>query len=175
EAQPQLPVAPRPERRAAVEAADLLERVAPDHGARGGDRVRLEQRTAQRDRRVKPGRGLAPELAGGRAVRPDDLRAPEADRGLRVGAQCFELGGALALRGWGRYTARLVDALRARNGSDGLDYAFLAGDAPGPELVWEQLALPRELRRLGADVVHAPNCFLPLRRPCPGAVTIHDL
>jgi glycosyltransferase involved in cell wall biosynthesis len=31
------------------------------------------------------------------------------------------------------------------------------------------------LRRAGADLVHAPNCFLPLRRPCPGVVTIHDL
>jgi glycosyltransferase involved in cell wall biosynthesis len=80
-----------------------------------------------------------------------------------------------ALRGWGRYTARLIEALRARNGRDGLDYVFLAGYAPGPELVWEQLSLPRELRRVHADAVHAPNCFLPLRRPCPGAVTIHDL
>lgn len=24
-------------------------------------------------------------------------------------------------------------------------------------------------------MVHSPNCFLPLRRPCPGVVTIHDL
>ena len=24
-------------------------------------------------------------------------------------------------------------------------------------------------------LVHAPNCFLPLRRPCPGVVTVHDL
>jgi glycosyltransferase involved in cell wall biosynthesis len=23
--------------------------------------------------------------------------------------------------------------------------------------------------------MHAPNCFLPLRRPCPGVVTVHDL
>src|SRR3954465_15532707 len=82
---------------------------------------------------------------------------------------------APALRGWGRYTARLIDALQARNGTDGLDYAFLTGSTPGPELVWEQLTLPRRLRRVAADVVHAPNCFLPLRRPCPGVVTIHDL
>ena len=26
-----------------------------------------------------------------------------------------------------------------------------------------------------ARPVHAPNCFLPLRRPCPGVVTVHDL
>jgi glycosyltransferase involved in cell wall biosynthesis len=28
---------------------------------------------------------------------------------------------------------------------------------------------------MDADLVHAPNCFLPLRRPCPGVVTVHDL
>ena len=27
----------------------------------------------------------------------------------------------------------------------------------------------------GAGVLHAPNCFLPLARPCPGVVTVHDL
>lgn len=80
-----------------------------------------------------------------------------------------------ALRGWGRYTARLSEALRARDGSDGFDYAFLRGEGPGPELLWEQLTLPRALRRMRAGAVHSPNCFLPLRRPCPGVVTIHDL
>jgi glycosyltransferase involved in cell wall biosynthesis len=80
-----------------------------------------------------------------------------------------------ALRGWGRYTARLIHALSTRQGRDGLEFAFLDGGMPGPELLWEQYALPRLLRRAGADAVHAPNCFLPLRRPCPGIVTIHDL
>ena len=37
------------------------------------------------------------------------------------------------------------------------------------------MTLPRALRREGAALVHATNCFLPLRRPCPGVVTIHDL
>jgi len=80
-----------------------------------------------------------------------------------------------SLRGWGRYTARLVDALARRGARDGLEFAFLDGGMPGPELVWEQFALPRLLERTGADAVHAPNCFLPLRRPCAGIVTIHDL
>jgi glycosyltransferase involved in cell wall biosynthesis len=31
------------------------------------------------------------------------------------------------------------------------------------------------VRGLAVDALHAPNCFLPLRRPCPGVVTIHDL
>ena len=26
-----------------------------------------------------------------------------------------------------------------------------------------------------ADLIHTPNCFLPLARPCMGVVTIHDL
>ena len=36
------------------------------------------------------------------------------------------------------------------------------------------LTLPRLLRRLGADLVHTQYA-LPLRSPCPGVVTVHDL
>src|SRR4051794_11701812 len=42
-------------------------------------------------------------------------------------------------------------------------------------MLFEQVVLPLRLRRAGADLVHAPNCFLPLARPCMGVVTIHDL
>ena len=77
-------------------------------------------------------------------------------------------------RGWGRYTRELVAALERLDPTD-LDLRFVTRQVPGPELVWEQLALPRLLRRERIDAVHAPNCFLPLRRPCPGVVTIHDL
>jgi len=76
------------------------------------------------------------------------------------------------LRGWGRYTLELVRALRRRAEVDLLE---LDEGGRGPELAWEQLVLPRILRRRGAALVHAPNCFLPLRRPCPGVVTVHDL
>jgi glycosyltransferase involved in cell wall biosynthesis len=76
------------------------------------------------------------------------------------------------LRGWGRYTRELLGALRRR---DDLDILPLTKGWPGPELGWEQIGLPRILRREHAGLVHAPNCFLPLRRPCPGVVTIHDL
>lgn len=76
------------------------------------------------------------------------------------------------LRGWGRYTLELVRALRDR---EELDLLELDEGGRGPELLWEQLTLPRILRRRGAALVHAPNCFLPLRRPCPGVVTVHDL
>lgn len=79
------------------------------------------------------------------------------------------------LRGWGRYTSELLAAMAPRAAAHDIDLRPLDGGAPGPELVFEQLVLPRLLRREGADAVHAPNCFLPLRRPCPGVVTVHDL
>jgi len=76
------------------------------------------------------------------------------------------------LRGWGRYAHELVRALEALGG---LDYLVLREGGSGPELWWEQVTLPRALRRDGADLVHVPNCFLPLRRPCPGVVSVLDL
>ena len=76
------------------------------------------------------------------------------------------------LRGWGRYAKELIAALPEH---DGLDFRFLSGGGPGPEILYEQVGLPARLRRLGADLVHTPNCFLPLARPCMGVVTIHDL
>ena len=74
--------------------------------------------------------------------------------------------------GWGRYALELVRALRTLNE---LELVELAQGWPGPETLWEQIGLPLRLTRVRPDVVHAPNCFLPLRRPCPGVVTIHDL
>jgi len=76
------------------------------------------------------------------------------------------------LRGWGRYVRELVDALPERRG---LDFHVISSGTRGPEVLFEQVALPIRLRREQADLVHAPNCFLPLARPCMGVVTIHDL
>lgn len=78
------------------------------------------------------------------------------------------------LRGWGRYTQRLVAALAAAPGDD-IGLRVIERGGRGPEAVFEQFGLPRLLRRERLDAVHAPNCFLPLRRPCPGVVTVHDL
>ncbi|HVF78084.1 MAG TPA: glycosyltransferase family 1 protein [Solirubrobacteraceae bacterium] len=76
------------------------------------------------------------------------------------------------LRGWGRYVRELVHALPER---PGLDYHVIEKGGRGPEVLFEQIELPIRLRRERADLVHAPNCFLPLARPCMGVVTIHDL
>lgn len=78
------------------------------------------------------------------------------------------------LRGWGRYAACLIEALRALN-PDGLQLDLLTHAPRGPEVVFEQVLLPLHLRRRRSALVHATNCFLPLARSCPGVVTIHDL
>lgn len=78
------------------------------------------------------------------------------------------------LRGWGRYTRCLLDALRAGAG-EGLELRALGEGGAGPEVLFEQVKLPLALLRSGAALVHSPNCFLPLLAPCPGVVTIHDL
>ncbi len=74
------------------------------------------------------------------------------------------------LRGWGRYAAELE-----RHLPEHVELFAIRDGGRGPEVVFEQLRLPRVLARCRPDVVHAPNCFLPLRRPCPGVVTVHDL
>src|SRR3712207_787158 len=71
-------------------------------------------------------------------------------------------------RGWSRYVQNLWAAL-------GDAVTPLMARKRVPEVVWEQVGLPLELAWRRASLVHAPNCFLPLRRPCPGVVTIHDL
>ena len=78
------------------------------------------------------------------------------------------------LRGWGRYAQCLIEALRA-HGPYGLEMEPLTTASRGPEVLFEQVGLPLWLRRRGAQLIHATNCFLPLVRPCPGVVTIHDL
>jgi glycosyltransferase involved in cell wall biosynthesis len=79
------------------------------------------------------------------------------------------------LRGWGRYAADLLDALARRDDVRVVPYA---GGGRLPEIAWEQVGWPARLWAGGhgrPDLLHAPNCFLPLVRPCPGVVTVHDL
>jgi glycosyltransferase involved in cell wall biosynthesis len=76
----------------------------------------------------------------------------------------------------------------------GLRYTVLLGESalhPNPALaarrsrwpthrvaarvLWEQLAQPRTLRQIEADLVHGPVFVAPLSAPCPAVITIHDL
>ena len=77
--------------------------------------------------------------------------------------------------GSGIYARRLAEAMRARPAGAEPDVWVIERGGRGPELLWEQIELPRVLQRRRPALVHHTNCFLPLRRPCPGVVTIHDL
>ncbi|HSN74063.1 MAG TPA: glycosyltransferase family 1 protein [Anaerolineae bacterium] len=45
-----------------------------------------------------------------------------------------------------------------------------------PAKLWfEQVSFPGACRRLGADITFTPYWGAPWQRPCPGAVTVHDL
>lgn len=48
-------------------------------------------------------------------------------------------------------------------------------ERPAARIAWEQLALPRLLRKLDADLVHGLVNVLPLATTVPGVVTVHDL
>jgi glycosyltransferase involved in cell wall biosynthesis len=74
------------------------------------------------------------------------------------------------LRGWGWYVKALVTALREQ---PDIELTTVDEGWRGPEALFESAGLARHAR--GADVLHAPNCFLPSRRPCAGVVTVHDL
>src|SRR3954454_7719826 len=76
-----------------------------------------------------------------------------------------------ALRGGGPYAQRLLTGLQAI----GAPVRALTRGWPGPEAAWEQAGLPLAALRARDAVLHVPNCFLPVLRPCPGVVTIHDL
>ncbi len=76
--------------------------------------------------------------------------------------------------GSGIYVARLLAALQRRP-ADGIELVPLHRGGRGPETWWEQVTLPRLLRRRGAALLHAPDSFVPLRRRCPAVLTVHDL
>lgn len=77
------------------------------------------------------------------------------------------------LRGWGRHARELIAALGKLG--DGPPIREVGAGWGGPELLWEQAGMALDLRRHADALVHVPNVFLPLRRPCPGVVTVHDL
>jgi glycosyltransferase involved in cell wall biosynthesis len=76
--------------------------------------------------------------------------------------------------GSGIYVARLLAALE-RTPPEGIELLTLRSGGRGPEVLWEQVTLPRLLRRRRAALVHGPDSFVPLRRGCPAVLTVHDL
>ncbi len=53
--------------------------------------------------------------------------------------------------------------------------ARFSAHQPLRRIVWEQSMLPVWLKRLHADVLHAPAFVGPIISPCPQVITVHDL
>lgn len=97
------------------------------------------------------------------------------------------------LTGVGRYTRNLAIEMSRLVGPENLtlfltrevraadDIAAVKTTCPLPtphealRAAWEHTWVPFEARRRGIDVYHSPNFTLPLKLPCPGVVTVHDL
>ena len=64
-------------------------------------------------------------------------------------------------RGSDRYARELLPRAQSRGAGDGLELCFLEKGWPGPELIWEQVALPRRPAARGAAAVHSLELDLP--------------
>jgi glycosyltransferase involved in cell wall biosynthesis len=119
---------------------------------------------------------------------------------VAINAQLVSFGASYRNAGISRYTYQLLDGL-GRIPTDLEFTAFINGaerqdaaksevgqvsrvrliadkaNASGPlgRITWEQFALPGELKRMGADVFHAPANALPRSVPCASVLTILDL
>jgi glycosyltransferase involved in cell wall biosynthesis len=119
---------------------------------------------------------------------------------VAINAQLVSFGASYRNAGISRYTYQLLDGL-SRIESDIEFTAFINGaerkDAAGSavgqadrirliadrantsgplrRIAWEQLTLPGQLKRLDADVFHAPANALPRFVPCASVLTVHDL
>ena len=93
--------------------------------------------------------------------------------------------------GIGRYMKCLIEAILAQEphgdyllilppgGEDMIEAGSSRAEIITPKLKYysirEQIQLPRILREYKVDLLHAPHFMLPLVRPCPSVVTIHDV
>ena len=119
---------------------------------------------------------------------------------VAINAQLVSFGASYRNAGISRYTYQLLDGL-GRIATDLEFTAFINGaerkDAAGSDvgrarriqlvadsantsgpfgrIAWEQFRLPGQLKRLGADVFHAPANVLPRSIPCASVLTVHDL
>jgi len=117
---------------------------------------------------------------------------------MRIGINALLVSATQSYRNAGisRYTLSLLNALRAFD--DTHEYTVFVSERgvadqlpstprstsvlvgwptahPAQRVLWEHLRFAGEIRRYGLHLLHAPMNILPLRLPCPGIVTIHDL
>ncbi|WP_422013848.1 glycosyltransferase family 4 protein [Roseateles sp.] len=109
---------------------------------------------------------------------------------IRVGVSATSLN-TPHLRGMGKYLLEMCSQARPE---DGVAWTLFAQDArqrmhlprhqqvvtdvfdhPGDRFaLWEQVGLPRRIRRHGLDVLHWAENTMAWWQPCPAVVTIHD-
>jgi glycosyltransferase involved in cell wall biosynthesis len=116
-------------------------------------------------------------VVGARAVRVtlDVTAVPLSPAG--AGRYTLELAAALGAREDPRLVAlaRRADTERWRRLAGGRLEVLASSPSSRPlRLAWEQLALPRLLRRARPDVHHGPHYTMPEHCPVPVVVTIHD-
>lgn len=116
--------------------------------------------------------------------------ATESLEQLRVGFNAALLSSP-SMRGWNRYAINLLEAMQSLNvqfllcSREQISPLFL--DRLNPEryslcvsgpmnyTYWEQVWLPRQLRKANVDVFHSPFHFgIPFNLHCPSVVTLHD-
>src|SRR5262245_40364505 len=128
--------------------------------------------------------GARPSVGGLGAISGPPERRMSAP--LRIGIDGRELRDGVRT-GIRRYMTEVLLAAAAR-GLECVIYGDPGTQLPAPSSTvrpvmveagwtqwWDQVVLPRALRRDGVDVFLSPYYKRPLRAPCPSVVTIHDL
>jgi glycosyltransferase involved in cell wall biosynthesis len=92
---------------------------------------------------------------------------------MRIAVDARELHGTPT--GVGRYLAEILGAWRRLPEAAAHQIVLCAPEGDAAGTLWEQLTLPRLVRRTGADVLFAPAYTGPLRGPVPMVLTIHDV
>jgi glycosyltransferase involved in cell wall biosynthesis len=108
---------------------------------------------------------------------------------MRIAIDARELAGKPT--GVGRYLSQILSAWRRLPGAAAHEFVLCAPgeqndtdwsplkvsrlSAGGHGTMWEQLVLPRLIRRAGANVLFAPAYTAPLTSPVPVVLTVHDV
>jgi glycosyltransferase involved in cell wall biosynthesis len=92
---------------------------------------------------------------------------------MRIAIDGRELHGKAT--GVGRYLSELLNAWKAMPVAAVHEFVLLAPSGGASGTAWEQLVLPRLIRRSGAQVFFAPAYTGPMLSPLPMVVTIHDM
>jgi glycosyltransferase involved in cell wall biosynthesis len=80
--------------------------------------------------------------------------------------------------GIGRYASDLMASLREiapEHDYLGINPVRTVKMRTNRRLLWQQVQVPRIARRLRADLIHLTGFDVPVRRPCPAVLTVHDL